>query len=59
MSEEKMKVWHKDFTGFEDLYDLERDISDAIEYEHIVPNGEWQGTLRVTMEYIPAEDEET
>jgi hypothetical protein len=50
-------VWKKYYKGFEDIYDLERDIQWAIEHEGVVPDGHWQGTLKVTMEYIEVEGE--
>lgn len=47
------KLWRKEYRGFESLVDIERDIFEAIEYEDVIPSGEPQGTLIVTLEYVP------
>lgn len=57
----KIRIWQKDYVGFESLSDLDRDISEAFD-EKFNPAvkqlpGEFEGTLRVTIEYINWEDE--
>lgn len=49
-------IWQKDYEGFEDLYDYFRDTTEAMD-PTFNPNmaeipGEFQGTMRVTIEYI-------
>lgn len=39
--------------GWEDLGDLEEDVMDMI--TSIVPNGEFPGLVKVTVEYLPEE----
>lgn len=53
-----MQVLKRDYYGFESFPDLERDISE-IWYEPAMKNipAEYQGTMRVTIEYIPSEVE--
>lgn len=55
-------IWQKSYHGFEATSDLERDISESLnsDYNDKVKDipGEFQGTLKVTIEYIPEEDEE-
>ena len=47
-------MWTKDFC-MDALADLSEDIYWAINHEGVLPNNEiGSGTLRVTMEYIPA-----
>lgn len=45
-----------EYTGFESLNDLDEDLMDNIGL--IIPHGEFLGTVKITMEYIPSEDEE-
>ena len=54
-----MSKWTRDYTG-ESLVDLEVDIEWEIEHGHLFDNcpTDWgipQGTLRVTLEWIPEE----
>lgn len=39
--------------NWESSYDLERDISEAIEEHSQSENGEWPGRIRITIEYDP------
>jgi hypothetical protein len=50
--------WTKEYNGFESIEDLlsAEDIEEAI--IAIVPSGEWQGRIRVTLEYFPDEKED-
>lgn len=54
-------IFQKDFEGFESLQDWDRDMSESIQSDYNsdakVLDGEFTGTLRVTIEYIPSEDE--
>ena len=49
--------FEKEYHGFESVYDLDRDISEIWEYELKDVPGEFQGMLKVTIEYIPEENE--
>lgn len=58
---ESRVVWTKDYHGFESMSDLDCDVYEALD-ERFNPKakdipGEFQGTIKVTMEYIPAEEE--
>lgn len=47
-----------EYYGFEHASDLERDMSEIFDKPSLnIPNGEWNGILRITIEYIPSEDE--
>ena len=53
-------IWRKKYHGFEDVSDLGRDIYECLdgrfnEKAKDIP-GEFQGTLRVTVEYFPEGD---
>jgi hypothetical protein len=37
--------------NWESSYDLERDISEAIEETTEIEGGEWPGTIKITIEY--------
>lgn len=51
------KIWTKDYHTFESILDFDEEwMEEAL--PKIVPNGEYMGTVRITMEYIPAEDED-
>lgn len=50
------KVFEKEYYGFESLYDMERDVSEAIEYSDVKIPGEFQGTIKVTITYDDSED---
>lgn len=55
-------IWQKDYEGFEDLSDYFRDTDEAVD-PRFNPNmaeipGEFQGTIRVTIEYIEEEENE-
>ena len=52
------KIWIRDYDGFESLYGFDEEIIWALGNEDIVPCGEWQGTLRITLEYIPDTEEQ-
>lgn len=53
----KFKPFSKDYHGFEDINDLERDISEYISDDSGL-SGEFQGTLKVRITYEPRRDEE-
>lgn len=53
-------IWQKRYHGFEDVFDLHRDISECLdgdfnEKAKDIP-GEFQGTIKVTVEYFPEGD---
>ena len=53
-------IWQKDYEGFESLYDYFRDTDEAMD-ARFNPNmieipGDFQGTMRVTIEYIEEEE---
>lgn len=54
-----MKVFEKEYHGFESWIDMSRDI-DEIWYEPTMKNvpSEGRGTLKITVEYIPSEEDE-
>lgn len=50
-------IWKHDYHGFESLSDLDRDIYESLDNRYNekakdIP-GEFQGTVRVTIEYFP------
>jgi hypothetical protein len=50
-------IWQHNYHGFESISDLDRDISECLddrfnEKAKGIP-GEFQGTIRVTVEYFP------
>jgi glutamate-1-semialdehyde aminotransferase len=51
-------IFNKHYHGFEDVYDLERDISEMWSEPSAkgIP-GEFQGTVTVTVTYTPSEDD--
>jgi hypothetical protein len=58
----KRVIFEKKYHGFEDVYDLGRDMDEVLD-DRFNPNakgipGEFQGIIKVTVEYIPAEGEE-
>ena len=42
-----------EYHGFEDILDMEEDIM----YCKEIPDGEFQGTVKITVEYIPPVEE--
>jgi len=56
MSKKKEQIFllQKDYS-WEELSDLERDVYEAVEYNDYDIPGEYEGTIRVTMEYIEEE----
>ena len=55
-------IWQHRYHGFESLSDLDRDVMEALddrfnEKAKEVP-GEFQGTIKVTIEYFPDGDEQ-
>ena len=53
-----MAKWTRDYPGFESIMDFYTEhIEDAL--DAVVPNSEWQGTIRITFEYIPSQEEDT
>lgn len=50
---DKKILLEKDYS-WEELCDLERDVYEAVEYAEGIP-GEYEGVIRVTMEYIKDE----
>lgn len=56
-----VRIWAKDYVGFESLSDIERDVSEALDERFnpaakLLP-GVFEGTLRVTFDYIIWEKE--
>ncbi len=51
--------FEKTYHGFEDIYDLERDISEMWFYELKDVPGEFTGKLKVTIEYIEGDENGT
>ena len=54
-----LKIYEKDYIGFESLYDIQRDVYEALDPKfnpniESVPE-EFNGTIKLTMEYIPNE----
>lgn len=49
-------IWVREYNGYETIMDFDEDWLDAM--EEITPNGEFLGTIRITMEYIPSEEDE-
>lgn len=45
---------NKSYYGFEDILDGFRDVEECV---HVLP-GEFSGTVRITVEYIPSEEEQ-
>jgi hypothetical protein len=54
----KRVIYKKEYHGFEDVGDLDRDISEMWDEPAAksIP-GEFQGTLTVTVEYTPSEED--
>ena len=52
------KIWRKVYCGFESLIDIEEDILWAFEHEDVLPNGDFEGDLIVTMEYKEENEDE-
>jgi len=54
----KQVIYKKDYHGFEDIYDLERDMSELWDEPAAkkIP-GEFRGTITVTVEYTPSEED--
>ena len=52
----KQVIFHKEYHGFEDVGDIERDVSEM--WDGVNIPGEFQGTITVTVEYTSSEDEE-
>jgi hypothetical protein len=53
-------IFKRDYHGFEDVVDLERDISECFDSRFNpeakdIPN-EFTGTVKVTIEYVPSEE---
>jgi hypothetical protein len=47
-------IFNKKYVGFESLYDMERDICEAIDSDNnSVLIGEYQGTVHVLITYTP------
>lgn len=51
----KFRPFDKEYSGFESVFDLERDVSEWLEFESGLPS-EFNGTLRVKITYEPSED---
>ena len=47
------KFWAKDYYGFESIMDFQDDFEDAL--KAIVPSGEWEGKIKITLEYVEEE----
>lgn len=52
-------IFNQEYVGFEALFDIKRDVSEAIVITSInpldvgIPDGEFRGTITVTMTYTP------
>ena len=53
----KKVIFQKEYFGFEDLSDLERDIYEMWDDNEDIPS-EFEGTVKVTIEYIDDEEDE-
>ena len=53
-----MEVFKRDYVGFESAIDIEQDIGEMWDDPRwkTIP-GEYRGTLRVTVEYIPSDED--
>ena len=51
-------IFEKDYHGFEDMFDLDRDMSEILQFENQkkIP-AEFTGTMRVLVEYYPSNDD--
>ena len=51
-------LFEKDYYGFEDMFDLDRDMSEILSFENKdkVPS-EFSGIVRVSVEYYPSDDD--
>lgn len=49
------KTWTMEYRGFESIMDFDEDWMDGL--REITPDGEYTGTVKITMEYIPNENE--
>jgi len=45
-----------EYCGFESIMDFDEDWVEIL--KDIVPNGEYQGTVKITFEYTPSQEEE-
>ncbi len=55
IKENRMKKIFESTYNWEELYDLERDVSEAIEWNDELA-GEFPGTIKVTIEYDPNDE---
>ena len=58
-----MVIFKKEYKGFEDSYDVYRDVSEALDAD-FTPiwksiGGEWLGTLKITIEYVDEKGNDT
>jgi len=53
--ENRMKKIFESTYNWEELYDLERDVSEAIQWNDELA-GEFPGTIKVTIEYDPNDE---
>ena len=51
-----MVIFKKEYSGFEDSYDVDRDVSEAMDADFNpiwkTIGGEWLGTLKIIIEYV-------
>lgn len=57
-SKKPVVIFDKNYEGFEALYDMDRDVCEAVDADcnpkaKKVLRGEYEGTVRVTITYIP------
>ena len=45
------KKWTKVYSGFESLHGFDEDLLWALQYEDVLPDGDFEGDLIITMEY--------
>jgi hypothetical protein len=59
MIDSSIILFNKSYSGFEDLYDIQRDVSEAfqIQYNHKLRRipSEFSGDIMVTITYVPSE----
>ena len=58
VKKERGKIWTREYKGFEALNDTAEDLVDEA-FAEVVPNGEFDGVVRITVEYIPSPSSST
>ena len=49
--------WTKTYTGFESIMGFDEEWIEAL--HSITPNGEYLGSIKITLEYIPMDNKDT